>query len=77
MGAVAVHIAGKLVGDQDQRQGTIGIIFPGRQAPRRGLVMQGAKALADGGIKRGIGCEPALPSGFAPESDDLGRFNGA
>jgi hypothetical protein len=75
--AMAVEIAGELVGDQDQGQRARRVRFPGRQMAGRRLVMQRSEMLANGGIEGRVGGEPPFGSRFAPEGDDVLRFNGA
>src|SRR6185437_13780911 len=65
-GAVAVEIAGKLVGDQDQGQGARRILFPGGKMPRGGFTMQRREPLVDDSIEGGVRVEPSPRPRFLP-----------
>jgi hypothetical protein len=73
MGAAAIDVAGKLVGQQQQRQGAVRHAFPLRQRAARSIPLDAAEAFADGAVEIGIGGEPAVRPGLAPERDDFLR----
>ena len=71
MGAAAIDVAGKLVGQDQQRQRAVGAFFPSRQRPPRGREMVGAETVGDGAVENRIMGEPAFGAGFPPECNDL------
>jgi hypothetical protein len=62
----AKHVAGKLIEQDDEREGILGGRLPGKLAGDRGLVGRQEPG-ADLGVERLVLGEPAVRAGLAPE----------
>src|SRR5580692_6521697 len=76
VGAVAEHIAWKLIEQDQQRQGALRVVLPGGEFASRCRLVCREKARDDLTIKGLIFLEPFVRPGVAPERDNLGGRGG-
>ena len=77
VGGAAVEVPRDLVGQQDEGQGGVRGLGPGRDGTARGFEVQRLEAMAAGGVEAVILGEPAFGTGLAPEGEEgFGVFGG-
>src|SRR5262249_7395581 len=74
--AAAKHIARELIEQDEQRERTVDVLFPGGKAAGRRDFMRRQEAIADFGVEGATLGKPLVWAGAAPESDDIRRRAG-